>query len=160
MDNPKVEVRTTERYGKSLFAVKDIPKDEVIADWTGGRIYHAERATDLPDGPPDFVRDHAIQFEEHGWIDYEGVGRYLAHSCDPNCGFKGRFRIVAMRDIKKGEELAFDYAMSEDSDWRMGCRCDSKDCRKIIGAYSLLPQEVTERYGDYISSWLREKYES
>ncbi|MBK9208591.1 MAG: SET domain-containing protein-lysine N-methyltransferase [Anaerolineales bacterium] len=35
------------------------------------------------------------------------------HSCNPNLGFFGQIGLVALRDIKTGEELMFDYAMSE-----------------------------------------------
>ena len=63
-----------------------------------------------------------------------------------------------MRDIRAGEELLWDYDMSEDSDWRMECRCGSVSCRKIIGAFSLTPQSVRDKYHGYISDWLVVKY--
>ncbi|MGD0577135.1 MAG: SET domain-containing protein-lysine N-methyltransferase, partial [Candidatus Staskawiczbacteria bacterium] len=85
-------------------------------------------------------------------------GRFLNHSCDPNCGVKGKFQIVAMRDIENGEELTFDYEMTEDSDWQMQCKCGSKLCRKVIGAYKNMPEFVKEKYKGYISEWLTEKY--
>lgn len=158
MDNPKVTVKKTKKYGKTLFAAQDIKKDEIIADWTGGRVYQATKATELPNEPPYFVQNHAIQFAEDKYIDYDGIGRYFAHSCDPNCGFQGKFKVVAMRDINKDEELTLDYAMSEDSDWRLECRCGSKKCRKIIGAFVLLPKDIRKKYDGYISDWLKKKY--
>lgn len=48
MDNPKVIVRETHTIGKGLLAIEDIKKGEVIADWTGGKIYIAESCTKLP----------------------------------------------------------------------------------------------------------------
>jgi len=158
MDNPKVEIKETKKYGKALFAKGDIKKGEIIANWTGGRVYKSKKATSLPNESPYFVQDHAIQFAEDKYIDYDGIGRYFAHSCDPNCGFKGKFKIVAMRNIKKGEELTFDYGMSEDSNWRLECKCGAKNCRKIIGAFKIMPKEVRKKYHSHISSWLRKKY--
>jgi hypothetical protein len=87
-----------------------------------------------------------------------GIGRYFNHSCEPNCGFKGKFQIVAMRDIKKGEWCTWDYEMSEDSDWKMECKCGTKKCRKIIGAFKNMPPEIRKKYGCYISDWLVKKY--
>lgn len=155
MDSSKVIVKETGKIGKGLFAIKDIKKEEVIADWTGGKIYEAESCTKLP---TEEIADHAIQFEEHKWIDTEGIGRYSNHSCEPNCGIKGKFQVVAMRDIKKGEWCTWDYEMTEDSDWRMNCKCGSKFCRKVIGAFQNMPEEVRKKYKGYISEWLVKKY--
>ncbi len=154
MDNPKVIVKETGKYGKGLYADEDIKKGEVIADWTGGKIYGAEKCSDLPKE----VANHAIQFEEHKWIDTKGIGRFFNHSCEPNCGVKDKFQIITMRDIKKGEELTFDYEMTEDSDWRMECKCGSKSCRKIIRAYKNMPEKIRKKYAGYISEWLVEEY--
>ncbi len=157
MENPKVELKDTGKYGLGLFAAEDIKKGEVIAEFDG-RIYQAETALDLPrdSGNP---RDHSIQFEEHRFRDSNGVARYINHSCDPNCGIKNLFEIVAMRDIKKGEEITWDYEMSEDSNWRMKCKCGSESCRKIIGAYKNMPESIREKYKGYISDWLVKKYD-
>lgn len=59
-----------------------------------------------------------------------------------------------MINIKKGEEISFDYDMSENSDWRMDCKCGNNSCRKIIGNYSVLPQKIRQRYKGYISEYL------
>lgn len=153
MKNSMAEVREAGRYGLGLFTVRDIEKDEIVVDFSNGRVYEVDKASDLPKE----VADHAIQFEEHKWIDTSGVGRYLNHSCDPNCGIKDKFKIVAMRDIKKGEELTFDYEMTENSDWRMECDCGLRNCRKTVGAYSNLPKPLREKYKGYISEWLTTK---
>src|SRR3989344_6083655 len=95
MDNPDVEIAQTLAFGKGLRALKAIPRGTVIADWNGGQVYKAEKCTDLPKD----IADHAIQFGEHCWIDTKGIGRYANHSCEPNCGIKGKFMLGAMRDI-------------------------------------------------------------
>jgi len=128
----------------------------VVVDFSDGKVCEAEKCSDLPKE----VADHAVQFEEHKWINPWGVKRYLNHSCEPNCGINGLFKVVAMRDIKKGEELTFDYEMTEDSDWRMECRCGSELCRKIIGAYGRMPEETRKKYKGYVSDWLIKKYKN
>ena len=147
MDNTKVIIKETKNIGKGLFAIDDIKKGEVIADWTGGNVYEAKKTSELPVE----VRDHVIQSDEHKWIDTNGLGRYFNHSCEPNCGVKEKFKIIAMKDIKKGEWLTDDYEMTENSDWKMICKCGSKNCRKIIGAYKNMPDETRKKYRGYIS---------
>lgn len=154
MDSKKVAISETKSMGKGLFAKENIKKDEIICDWTGGKVYEAENCNGLP----PIVRDHAIQFEEHKWIDTKGLGFYINHSCEPNCGVNGKFQIVAMRNIKKGEHLTFDYEMTEDSNWRMECKCGEKSCRKNIGAFKNMPDKIRKKYKGYISYWLVEKY--
>jgi uncharacterized protein len=154
MNNQKIIVKETEKFGKGLFAKEDIKKGEVIADWASGEVYEAGKASYLPEE----IKNHAIQFEENRWIDTKEIGSYINHSCEPNCGIKGKFQIVAMRDIKKCEWLNYDYEMTEDSDWKMQCKCESKNCRKIIGAYKNMPDRIRKKYKGYISEWLIEKY--
>lgn len=156
MDNPKAIVKETEKYGLTVFARQDIYQGEIIAIFDG-LIYEAEKSSDLPNDLPLEIRDHVIQFEDHKWRDANGIARCLSHSCDPNCGIQDLFKIVAMRDIKKGEELCWDYEMSENSDWQMECLCGSQNCRKLIGAYRYMPQKVRKKYGNYISEWLTEE---
>lgn len=158
LDNPKVIMRWISKFGRVLFAQenikKNIKKGEVIAVFDG-EIYKAKKASDIPNDPPIYAQDHAIQFAEDRYRDSRGIARFASHSCEPNCGIKDKFKIVAMRNIKKREEISFDYDMSEDSDWRMRCKCGNKNCRKIIGSYSALPSKIKEKYKGYISTYLQ-----
>jgi SET domain-containing protein len=153
MDNKKVEIRETEKYGRAVFAKEDIQKEEIIASFDGP-VYEAERAMLLPNDPPLCAGRHSVQFEERKYRDSNGIARYMAHSCDPNCGIKNLFDVVAMRDIKKDEEIVWDYEMTEKSDFRMECMCGSSICRGIIGTYANMPEQVKEKYKGYISEWL------
>ena len=57
---------------------------------------------------------------------------YSNHSCDPNLGMRGEITFVAMRDIRAGEELTHDWAMTDDDDYSIECNCGAPDCRKIL----------------------------
>lgn len=149
MDNIKVVVQDS-NLGKGLFAAADIEKDEVIAVFDGA-VYVADRASDLAQD----IANHAVQIGPHEWKDSNGFARYINHSCEPNIGYRGVDTLVAMRDISKGEELRLDYDMCENSDWRMQCECGVTTCRKVIGAYSNLSPEMRNKYGTYVSAWLR-----
>ncbi|MCX6803603.1 MAG: NUDIX domain-containing protein [Candidatus Diapherotrites archaeon] len=86
-NNPKAIVGKSEKFGRGLFAIADIAKGETIAEFDG-KIYTAKLASLLPNNPPLFVRDHAIQFSETKWR-YSKYGVLFNHSCNPNCGIKG-----------------------------------------------------------------------
>ncbi len=141
------------RFGRGIFAVKDIKNRELIGIFTG-RKYHRKLASELPKE----VRDYSVQIGQNTYIDSKkSIGHYTNHSCEPNAGIKGLRRLVAMRKIRKGEEIFFDYAMTEDSDWRMRCHCGTKSCRKIIGAWSMLPLKTKRKYRNWTSSWILKK---
>jgi hypothetical protein len=156
--NPNVIIGKS-RFGRGLFALNDLAKNEIIAEFDGD-IYTARLASLLPNDPPLFIQDHAVQFSDTQYR-YGKFGVLINHSCEPNCGVSGKnesFRIVSMRPIKKDEELVWDYEMTEDSDWSMECECGTPVCRKRISAYRNMPKEIKKKYKGYIQSYLIEKY--
>jgi uncharacterized protein len=83
-------------------------------------------------------------------------GYYINHSCDPNAVLKDNLVVVAMRAITKGEEITFDYSLTEaDPNWRMRCKCGSRNCRKIIRSIQFLPEELYRKYEPYVPAFLR-----
>ena len=150
-DNPKAEVRKA-KFGMGLYAKEPIKKNEVIARFDGKKYRLQSRWN-------NDLADHCIEVGRNIWRDTkkEGIARYANHSCNPNCGIRNLIEIVAMRDIKSGEELTWDYEMTEDNEthyWQMKCKCGAKNCRKIIGAYRNMPESVRKKYKGYISEWL------
>ncbi|MBI4015128.1 MAG: SET domain-containing protein-lysine N-methyltransferase [Candidatus Aenigmarchaeota archaeon] len=140
------------RFGKGLFAKNDIKKDGVVLVFEG-------KARSLEDFRfiSKYDENHSVQIGNNKWLVISDDSKFINHSCNPNCGIRGTIKIVAMVNIRKGEELTFDYAMSEDSEWSMKCRCGSKGCRKIIKGYSFLPAKIKQKYRGYISGWLDKK---
>lgn len=156
-DNPKAVV-ISGRLGHSVVAIQDIRCGEFIAGFYG-EIFEAGDALSLP----KHVVNHAIQFEENKWRDSVtgGMARNFNHSCSPNCGISGLFDVVAIRDIKAGVELTWDYGMTEDSNWVVPggkCLCDAKNCRGTILPYRKLSQLDLVRYAKHTSAWLLKKY--
>ncbi|MBU1445888.1 SET domain-containing protein-lysine N-methyltransferase [Patescibacteria group bacterium] len=163
-DNPKAALHTFEIGGtdRAVFAIEDIKGGETISEFVGG-IYHADKISELgfsQGNPNKYIQDHVIQVGEKDYMLNEiGFAHLLNHSCDPNCGIEGTTKIVAMREIKKGEQLTWDYRMSEDSDWLMAeCQCGSPNCSKKISSFNDLSYDKRKEYGDFISDWLLEKY--
>ncbi len=60
------------------------------------------------------------------------TARLINHSCNPNCEVSGvglKIWVYAIRDIKKGEELSYDYGFGYDEYYKdFPCRCGSKNC--------------------------------
>lgn len=155
-DSNKIIIKDTKRYGLGLYAKTRIKSGEIIACFNGS-TYEADKCSDLPNKPPLKIRDHAIQIAEHKWQDSNGSARLMNHSCEPNCGIKNRTCLVTMRDIEKGEELTWDYEMTENSDWKMICKCGQPTCRKTIGAYRNMPESLKKKNNEFVSEWLTNK---
>lgn len=147
---PRLVLRHTKKFGKAVFADQDIQKGSLVEIFDG-RIYDGRY-----DQWNDDLLNHTIQVGPQKWRDSLGLARYLNHSCDPNCGIKGLYRIVAMRNIRRGEQITWDYEMTEMSTWwRMKCLCGSQFCRSKIGHFKFMPLEVRKRYKGFISRWIK-----
>ena len=149
MDSNKVSVRRTKLYGRAVFAKQNIKKGTVIAVFDGPLLDNKFNSWTKD------LNNHAVQVGRNTWRDSIGLARYINHSCDPNCGIKRLNRVVAMCTIKKGEQITWDYEMTEKNRWwRLRCRCGSKICRNVIGNYENMPKATRAKYRGYISSWL------
>jgi uncharacterized protein len=79
----------------------------------------------------------------------------LNHSCEPNCGLLGSQLLVAMREIEVGEELSFDYAMCDASDYdEFACLCGAPTCREVVTGADWRKLELQERYAGWFSPYL------
>lgn len=153
--SPKLEVRDTGLKGRGVFAVQPIRAGELVAAW-GGTIVPAEA---LDRVPRDLVA-LGVQIEEGLYLISErtGPGDYINHSCSPNAGIAGSHLLVAMRDIAPGEEVCFDYAMTDSSPYdEFECACGAPNCRRrVTGSDWRLP-ELWQRYDGYFSLYLQRR---
>ncbi len=111
--------------GKGLFAEEPIPKGARIIEYTGRPVHRPEQQDDS--GKYLFWTGRGLMID--GNIP-SNTARYINHSCAPNCeadGPRGRVFISALRKIKKGEELTYDYGKEyfEKHIAPKGCRCPS-----------------------------------
>ncbi|MFA6158016.1 MAG: SET domain-containing protein-lysine N-methyltransferase [Candidatus Paceibacterota bacterium] len=163
--NPSLEVRDTGRYGKGIFSLKPIKKDDTLIVM-GGYIFDIDDENHLN----DFNCDKPIEISENFSIcpinenDMDLMPQhYVNHSCEPNTGFKGSNFMVAMRDIEAGEEILYDYAMIIASNpksteyFTMKCLCGSKDCRGIVDEDAWKNPKLQEKYKGYFQWYLEEK---
>jgi hypothetical protein len=86
-----------------------------------------------------------------------GVDDFLNHSCEPNVGFlDGSLALYALRDIRLGEEIVFDYStcMNEPG-WWIDCRCGETACRGRVGSFCDLLEEDQRRLSRISLTYLR-----
>jgi uncharacterized protein len=141
--------------GRGLVAVAPIATDELVAI-KGGHIVDTAMLRSLPERLANSdvqIADgfHLVALDE---AEYEPVMLFINHSCEPNVGFGGNIVLVAMRDIHAGEELTTDYALFDDYDGEMECRCGTASCRGTIDGRDWRRPELQRRYGSYFSWYL------
>lgn len=160
--SPKLEVRNTGKYGKGVFAKRNIKKDEILAIF-GGYILSAKEELKLPNE----FRDQGVQISENFVLtiikkDEIEDGGYFNHSCNPNSGFKGQIFLVAMKNINSGNQVTFDYAMAlskmeKGKPYKVRCLCGSKNCRNFIKEDDWKNPELQIKYNGYFQWYLQEK---
>lgn len=151
----RIEYRKDHQLGGGLFALTPFRAGEVVAQFDGEFYDWGTDLLSIPNDPPLYARDHAIQYAPGKSRDSaKSLARCANHSCSPNCGIKDLFNIVTMVEIPVGTELTWDYAMSENNDWFMTCACGAPNCRRAITGYRNLPPEFRLRYTGFISQWL------
>lgn len=145
------------KLGRGVFAARPVKKGEVIAVW-GGRVIDLDALVALSPAERRLV----IQIEEDRFLysTVEGPADWVNHSCDPNAGLCGQVVLVAMRGIRRGEEIAFDYAMSDSNPYEeFRCFCKSKQCRKHVTRDDWKRPDLWRRYSGYFSPYLQRRIE-
>src|SRR5439155_19297159 len=114
--SPKTEVRESKIHGRGLFAIADIAKNEIVAV-KGGHIVDRKRLREKITpllGPVEIQIGDDLFIAPVSDEERELSMLYLNHSCDPNLGVRGEITFVAIREIRAGEELKHDWAMTDD----------------------------------------------
>lgn len=152
--SPKAEGRyIREKGGRGVFAKAAIEKDELIVIW-GGEVISGEQVAVLPSRKRRLI----LQVEDNHFLltTKEGQADWINHSCDPNAGLSGQIVLVAMRRINSGEEICFDYAMSDSSAYdEFECRCGSDNCRGNFSTNDWKIPELWKKYDGYFSPYLQ-----
>ena len=127
------KIRKSKIDKNGLYANCDIKKGTKIIEYKGKIISVKKSAED-----PKFDNGKAIYlFNINKRLDLDGdfkfnTARLINHSCNPNCEVAGtglKVWVYAIRDIKKNEELSYDYGFSFDKDYKQfPCKCGAKNC--------------------------------
>ena len=157
--SPKTEIRESNIHGRGLLAIADIAKDEIVGV-KGGHIIDRKtlREKITPQlGPAEIQIDNDLFIAPVTDEERESSMLYSNHSCAPNLGIRGEITFVAMRDIRAGEELTHDWAMTDDDDYSVDCKCGEPNCRKVLTGKDWQRPELQRRYTGYFSNYLARK---
>lgn len=152
---PKAKPQAKPDGQMGIFAVAPIARDEIVAVW-GGEILTRAQVEQLPKQ----YQHYAMQVEEDFYL--AGINQddtnFFNHSCDPNLGLSGQMVLLALRDIPAGQELCFDYAMTDGSDYdEFACLCGTPLCRKIVRGSDWQNPALWERYRGYFIPYLQRR---
>ncbi len=131
---------------RSVFAERGFKKDEIIFPFRG-KIYHR---ADNPRGLYAQL-NHYLQIGPNEYLGpTRSADNFVNHSCIPNCVVVVGEKVFlkAIRDIQPGDEITFDYSttMVENGRWEMECKCGCPECRKKVGDFKKLPEDVKKKY--------------
>ena len=139
-----LELRVSPIHGLGVFAARPIRAGTRLVEYTGQRIGHA-RADDRAAADPA-AGTHTFLFTVNARLVIDAsrggnIARFLNHSCTPNCESVtegNRVFIEALRDLRPGEELAYDYHLTflgeMERNWRKlyACNCGTPQCRGTL----------------------------
>lgn len=155
--------------GKGVFASQTIARRELITIFRG-KIVSIPILQKMYKQQQQRI-DDPFQISPRHYLLLKKPFIYFNHSCEPNSGFEGTGRLVAIKNINKGQEITFDYSATEWSDdkawgidwmqkWQIPCHCGAKKCRKVIRQFPFLSEKIKQQYNklgilrkDIVTKW-------
>ena len=138
----RIQVRKSGVHGKGVFALQPIKRREPIIEYVGEVISWPEALRRHPHDPSDPNHTFYFHVDDQHVIDAKVGGnasRWINHACRPNCKADqqddGRVFIRALKDIKAGDELFYDYGLVIEERYtaklkkEYECRCGHANCR-------------------------------
>jgi histone-lysine N-methyltransferase SETD1 len=128
-----------------LYALEPINAGEMIIEYVGERI--RQQVAELRE--KSYLRSgigssYLFRVDENTVIDASkkgGIARFINHCCEPSCtakiikvGGKKRIVIYALRDVKRNEELTYDYKFERETndEERIVCLCGAAGCKGYL----------------------------
>jgi SET domain-containing protein len=130
-DLPRLARRRSPVHGDGVFAAEAIAKNTRVIDYAGELV---RNGPDLDEREDAYLRQGCIWVfrVNRAWSRDANVGgnlaRFINHSCTPNCWFEVVDKTIwirAGRNIRRGEELTYDYRTIGER--TIPCRC-RPDC--------------------------------
>ena len=142
--SPYLKIKKSSIHSKGGFAKRDIPKGTRVIEYVGEKLTKAQSSirADVPLEKHKKDKSHGAVylFELNKRYDVDGnvkynTARFINHSCDPNCEtdiIKGKIYIIAIKDIKKGDEITYNYGYGWEDYKDHRCECGSDNCMGYI----------------------------
>lgn len=156
--SPKTAIRPSPIEGRGLFARRTIRAGEIVAI-KGGHVLDRRMLRRVRSR----IAHAYVQIADGFFIGAATAAEvrrnkiFLNHSCAPNVGILGQIVFVALRDIRAGEELTYDWAMEENEPCRTRCRCGARGCRGTLTGRDWTRPALQRKYRGRFSAFLGEK---
>ena len=131
------KVKKSNIDNRGLYASRNIKPGTIIIFYKGKLITKKETEKN-----PKYDNEKAIYlFNINNRYDLDGdfaynTARLINHSCNPNCEVTGKgtkLWITSIKNIKKEEELSYDYGFGFDEHYKdFPCKCGSSNCCGFI----------------------------
>jgi hypothetical protein len=134
-----------------VFALQPFAAGQLLAVF-GGKVVSAEGLHRLRGR-----RRLALQVDDELYLvsQVEGPCDWVNHSCDPSAGMSGQVCLVARRALRPGDEVCYDYCMTDGSDYdEFECACGAATCRRVIRGTDWTRAELQQTYEGYFSPYL------
>jgi len=136
----RLQVLRSKIQGWGVFAKQFIKKGELIIEYVGEVVSSA--LEDKREAFYDAQDLGCYMFripDEEETVDATmkgNIARYINHSCKPNAktnhiviGGQKKIIIYAIRDIKPGDEIAYNYMFAIDDEDKVPCTCGAPNCK-------------------------------
>jgi len=129
----KIQKSDIDKKGRGLYAAKDIKEGTRIIDYVGKIITkkQTEETEKFDNAKPIYLFNLNKKYDMDGDVSWNPA-RLINHSCSNNCDYNGtglKLWVIAIKEIKKGEEITADYGFGYDEDYKQFlCKCCSKNC--------------------------------
>lgn len=150
----KIYIQNSKIDGKGIFAGENVQKGQLIQHIKGDiKFFIVKNKKDSQLYP------NWIGISKNKWMDVKYPHQYLNHSCNPNASISGKVCVVAIKQIKEGEEITIDYSITEcDELWEMNCSCGQNNCRKVVKSIHYLPKKTFNKYMPHIPTYFKKLY--
>jgi uncharacterized protein len=151
---PDVYTSASPIHGTGVFADQKLRPGEIVL-----RIDDSRVVTEADPLQPE-------KGEQENHCDYLAGGkvvlmqppeRFINHRCDPNTYVRtiaGDRYVVALSEIRPGDEITYDYCVNGDGDTQWTCSCGSPNCRKRhLSGFFHLPESLQARYLALLDDW-------
>ena len=150
---PTVTIRSSPIEGTGIFAAVNFAAGDLIL--TIDDSYVIDAGHPVPPG-----EENHCDFLECGkaiWM--QAPERHINHCCDPNVFIRtvdGVRQLIARKQIRAGDEIAYDYCVNGYGDTVWTCNCGSARCRRTIHSdFFHLPVNIQLEYLPLLDTWFR-----
>lgn len=131
-----------DKKGAGVYAARPFSRGETIYVLRGKKVvpknmhYHNK----------DFLKKsiNPLQIAPRLYLQLSRPSLFFNHSCEPNAGIKGTSTLFALKHIRRGEEITYDYSTTIDESFE--CVCGSPRCRHAIIDFFGLSRKTQEYY--------------